>query len=492
MLLIMRRSLFISTASKLLIPLLVLCVYVGMTTAIDHYFINRYPDGDQALVADMTRWFSAFTVKEPYFFGQAYLFPLGSYLAVPLVWLGVDPFISNEIVTAVCLFGPFFLVGTILYLRRNSLLALLCYAAPLLLPSTLLITGLEPRGLVEPIGIAAALIGLVGFGLIRSRWALILVFAVIGFCFGSVPTGIVLLPFAVGALIISERLRKAVLPAIAFIGGLAAAQAFTLYYKLHPALVVFPRNESVTFSWGQLTSNLNNPVIHQATMRILLVLLVPAVVVGILCLLGFVKVRFTTPRERIIALVVSVVSVLALLAVLGSTKLTDSMDTIYFTPDRLLIGFVFFPLGYFFWFQRTARPWNARLRSPLTVVATVLFLALSVVGGYQVSATAQTAEARVAAFRPVPVVEKSALEATCKTLQGLQETGHYLFLAEARSDLIAYGCHALYGVDVAQQNYDRRSWVVGLWQKDGFKQQTVQAQELSEIGLEEIPFLPPN
>ncbi|HVS69654.1 MAG TPA: hypothetical protein VHQ47_00195 [Phycisphaerae bacterium] len=118
-------------------------------------FLFRWTDEDQAIM-----WYGAWElmhgrIPEPCFFGQAYNSVLEGWLAVPLIWCGVSYAVAVPLVTVVLGLLPFLLLAYAAWRRRQSVVAGLALAVPLVLPTRYaMMTGM-PRGFVTGVAVGA-------------------------------------------------------------------------------------------------------------------------------------------------------------------------------------------------------------------------------------------------------------------------------------------------------------------------------------------------
>ena len=150
-------------------------------------------DPDQLVVADQAAWMARGEFHEPFFYGQAYLLPFEAYLAVPAVWLGLDPLAAVKAVAALSFYLPWVL--TTWWLGRERPWAALVVAALFFaLPLEYTLAAALPRGFIT--GIALAWLGLAM--LLRpvapSAGAQIGWAALVGFCTGSYMSNVLMLP----------------------------------------------------------------------------------------------------------------------------------------------------------------------------------------------------------------------------------------------------------------------------------------------------------
>jgi hypothetical protein len=210
-------------------------------------------DPDQLVVADQAAWMARGEFHEPFFYGQAYLLPFEAYLAVPAVWLGMDPLVAVKMVAALSLYLPWVL--TTWWLGRERPWAALGVTALFLaLPLEYTLAAALPRGFIT--GIALAWLGLAM--LLRpvapSAGAQIGWAALVGFCTGSYMSNVLMLP----ALVFLPDRRRWLLAGAGLLLGYALFKALGLFYVWYPDHVVH-RFPDLFFRPGYLLGNLQNP-----------------------------------------------------------------------------------------------------------------------------------------------------------------------------------------------------------------------------------------
>lgn len=116
--------------------ILAILVFILITdrvrTLINFGFI--YTDIDQTVLWNGAMDYSMGIFHEPFFYGQAYNYMLESFLAIPLLWLGIPVYISLPIVTSFISLIPFVILAIFLKKRDYNFWAYFCLAIPILLP----------------------------------------------------------------------------------------------------------------------------------------------------------------------------------------------------------------------------------------------------------------------------------------------------------------------------------------------------------------------
>lgn len=409
-------------------------------------------DSDQLVIADQAAWMARGEFFEPFFFGQAYLFPFEAYLAVPLIWLGMTPLFAAKLVAAVAFYLPFVL--SIWVLGRERPWA--AWAAGLLLfclPLEFLLAGPMPRGFI--VAIALAWFG-VRHLLQEERGGRVSVLAwgaVTGFSLASYMSVALLLPAL--ALVRSGR-RLAVW--MAGLGlGFALFKAVALFYKLHPEYVVhrFPK---LRFSQDHFLTHLLHEQIGGALLGLLLLTVVAALAgLAVRASSGGWRLALSWRHGLVLA---GLLAVLA--AMLATNKIADfDPGTPFFSVYRLVLPLPL--LGLLVMMGRglvspapvaaTAASWHPALQG------LALALMLGVLGwhAYLLPRDGQRL-AHVPSSAPTVSYEK--LQRQCARLQeAIRRSGDTYYQFRGRNDALAYGCLPEFGVPVVQRDYERRTWL---------------------------------
>lgn len=413
-------------------------------------FQSVWLDSDQLVIADQASWMARGEFHEPFFFGQSYLLPFESYLAVPLIWLGVWPIAAVKAVAAASLYLPFVWAAWVLAEERPW--AALGVAALFigLHPEYMLSAGM-PRGFIA--GTALAWAGL--WVLLRreglSSGAILAIAAVIGFCTGSYMSIALMLPVLVW---LPTRHQRG-LAGLGLLIGFALFKAVGLFYKLHPEYIVhlFPR---LFFKPGYLVHNIGVPEIRAAVFHL-------GALTGVVCALVLLPgSRPWARRDALLwALCLGAVAVAVVLMV-GNNKIVEfNSKSPFFSVYRMMLPLPF--LGVLLLGRRVettpAVPAGAVLsfgqREGLAALAAVTVLA-----GVQLYRLAHVGPHMAGLPSTVPPITFEWLEANCEEIGGWwRESKEPYFVLEGRNDALAYGCHGQYGVPVLQTNHERRTWL---------------------------------
>lgn len=410
-------------------------------------------DSDQLVIADQAAWMARGEFFEPFFFGQAYLFPFEAYLAVPLIWLGMSPLFAAKLVAAVAFYLPFVLSIWVLGRERPRA----AWAVGLLLfclPLEFLLAGPMPRGF--SVAIALAWLG-VRHLLQEERGGRVSVLAwgvVTGFSLASYMSVALMLPAL--ALVRSGRRLSGWLAGLGL--GFALFKAVALFYKLHPEYVVhrFPK---LRFSQDHFLTHLLHEQIGGALLGLLL-LTVAAVVVGLLVrhvVGGRWRLAVSWRHGLVLA---GALAVLA--AMLATNKIADfDPGTPFYSVYRLvlplpLLGLLVMGQGLSLSGARAA-PAAAWLHPAWPALAGVLMLGVL---GWHASVLTQDGQRLARLPSSAPTVSYEKLQRQCARLQeAIRRSGDSYYQFRGRNDALAYGCLPEFGVPVVQRDYERRTWL---------------------------------
>ena len=420
-------------------------------------FQSVWLDSDQLVIADQASWMARGEFHEPFFFGQSYLLPFESYLAVPLIWLGVWPIAAVKAVAAAGLYLPFAWAAWVLAEERPW--AALGVAALFvgLCPEYLLSAGM-PRGFIA--GTALAWLGLWTL-LRRDGLPLAASFAVaagVGFCTGSYMSIALMLP----VLVWLPTRRRLVLAGLGLLTGFALFKAVGLFYKLHPEYIVhlFPR---LSFKPGYLVHNIGVPEIHAAVFHLTSL---TAAVCALVLLPGALAWRWRDAVRWVLCL--GAVAA-AIVLMVGNNKIVEfNSGSPFFSVYRMMLPLPF--LGLLLLGRRVAGAAAQALPEAPAAMGPgrglVGLVAVSLLAGVQLSRLTQAAPLLAGLPSTVPPITFEWLQANCEEIGGWwRESGEPYFVLEGRNDALAYGCHGQYGVPVLQTNHERRTWL-----KDRFAQ----------------------
>ncbi len=410
-----------------------------------------YLDSDQLVIADQAGWLARLEFHEPFFFGQAYLFPFESYLAVPLVWLGVWPIAAVKAVAALSFYLPYVWASWVLS-RERPLAALGVALLFIGLHPEYTLAAAMPRGFIAGVALAWASLWILLRHERLSVPAMLALAALAGFCAGSNMSIALMLP----ALVWLPQRRQFFWVGLGLLLGFGLFKALGLFYKFHPDHIVhlMPR---IQYRLGYLVHNFGIHALASAVQH--LVILTAAV-----CLLVLLPgVRGWDWRKALPWIVCGGAAAAAVLLMVANNKIVEfNHKTPFFSVYRMMLPL---PLLGLLLLGRPAatdaasqdaawklppgfdRPW-------LWMLVLSLLLAAQLNRLWRVGP--HFAELR----STVPPITFSWLKENCEEIGGWwRESKEPYFVLEGRNDALAYGCHAQYGVPVRQTVHERRTWL---------------------------------
>lgn len=299
----------------------------------------QYTGNDQVVMWTMLGDFAKFQPHEPYFYGQNYNFPLEVWLAVPLSWIGMPPYLSLPIVTAILFLLPYTFLAIWAHRKGNYTSALFSLSLPLLMPLEFTLIGGLSRGFVTGVFLSS-------FVLLLPESRNRLVPMSFGFLIAG---GLILNPNAIVfsiPLIILILLRKnldlrfimlalggAAVPLLAKFGA-------DSFYLNRPELVVHSLWGN-DFYWSNFTMAFTTlgrlfeyamPVFWEFEWMVFFVLL--ALLVGL------------RKRQKKYEFAAILSALLMIVFALGIQKVHDGLDTVFLNTTRMWIGLpLLFGLG---------------------------------------------------------------------------------------------------------------------------------------------------
>lgn len=408
-------------------------------------------DPDQLVVADQAAWMARGEFHEPFFYGQAYLLPFEAYLAVPAVWLGLDPLVGVKAVAALSFYMPWVL--TTWWLGRERPWAALGVTVLFFaLPLEYTLAAALPRGFITGIALAWLGLALLLRPAAASAGAQIGWAALVGFCTGSYMSNVLMLP----ALVFLPDRRRWLLAGAGLLLGYALFKALGLFYVWNPDHVVH-RFPDLAFTPGYLLGNLQNPDV--------------VVALGGLLLLGLGAGALVMRAERRDPAslagtdgwrwVLGAAGLLLLIALMvGNNKFAEyNAGSPFFSLYRMMLPLPLLALLVIARWAPTGQAWRVPLWGGL-----VLAVALA---GVQLGRFVLGQERFIEAATTLEPVTRDKLRRVCKRLaQDWRRSGEPYVVLPHRDDLRAYGCHALYGVPVVQSDYERRTWLRRRFERD--------------------------
>lgn len=401
-------------------------------------------DPDQLVVADQAAWMARGEFHEPFFYGQAYLLPFEAYLAVPAVWLGLDPLVAVKAVAALSFYLPWVLTAWWLG-RERPWAALGVTLLFLALPLEYTLAAALPRGFITGIALAWLGLALLLRPVAPSAGAQIGWATLVGFCTGSYMSNVLMLP----ALVFLPDRRRWLLAGAGLLLGYALFKALGLFYVWHPDHVVH-RFPDLFFRPGYLLGNLQNTDV--------------VVVLGGLLLLGLgagalvIRAEWRDPASlagadgwRWALGAAGLVLLIALMV--GNNKFAEyNAGSPFFSLYRMMLPLPLLALLVIARWPPTGTAWRVPLWGGLALAV--------VLAGVQLGRFSVSQERFIEAATTLEPVTRDKVRRVCKRLaRDWRRSGVPFVVLRGRDDVLAYGCHALYGVPVVQSDYERRTWL---------------------------------
>lgn len=425
-------------------------------------FHSVYLDADQLVIADQAAWMARGAFFEPFFFGQAYLLPFESYLAAPLIALGLSPVTAVKGVAALFFYLPFAWTACA-HARQRPWVSVAVTLLFLALPLEYQLAAPLPRGFI----VACALAWLALDALLRDdgppRPAPIAWAALLGFCLGSYSSVALLFP----ALLLIGGGRRFVWAGFGVVLGYGLFKAVGLFYLFNPGYVVhaFP---ALRFTQGHLAAHATHPVIAAALGSLL--------GLGALVCAAVMAVYLPEDRShdrpadnarwglRLAGVALGVLAVIGLM--LSTNKMADFNEgSPFFSVYRLVLPLPLLALLVMSASARRAASGGPRVPWPLALTLGALALGAVI---WQSAAVVREREALALKTSTVPPLPYERLERQCARLaEALRASGERYYLLKGRNDALAYGCSAEFGLPIVQTRYERRTWLRAYLERGG-------------------------
>lgn len=419
------------------------------------YYGFEYTGTDDLIYWHMAKDYSEGVFHEPYFYGQAYNFPIEAYFAIPLLKLGLQPHLALPISTTFLAIVPFLFFSFILLRKKQILTSYLLLAIPICMPIEYDIITSMSRGFVNGIFFSSFLIipllypkkyssflmlGLsISFGFIANPNSVII-------CF---PIGLYLLLMNISTWRFYLFTLLSMLPAILF---LYLAQQFYIEnpdYISHKMWVLYFSFEELVTRLGQLDSFFTylTPIYWKGHWMILLVPF-------------FIGIYLMKNNWRKGVSLIS--SVLLVLFSLGVNKVGDQVDSIFFSSTRMYLALPLLAGLGFIWSSNQGL-FSKRIGLGILSIC-VVFVTMKI---FTIETTVEKHTANNY-FGPVSIIKVDELKTKTISLQKQlkdKEVDLIIFVpspnyAPSEMALLTYG--APFMVDdfptTNLMNYERRSW----------------------------------
>lgn len=474
-----------SKSDEFLLPILGTVAVLLTIAQVTHSFNLKFTDVDQLAHADMASHFAEGHIPEPLFWGQNYLFPLESWFAAPLVRLGVRADYA-------ILIPPAFMTLVLVYsaLQKISHLGLrlmtLVLLMPLIYSPSSVISLFLPRNFTTLTATAGCLV-LLSYS-DRSKVRLATSFFV-GLIVGTFEPLVVLVPLL---LFRPQKKHNFVSNTTAVVVGFLAMRALSLFYVFHPNFVVYANKDRI-YSIEILTTNLKNFEIIKEIAFVGF----PSISLYVFLIIWS---RKRKANDRALGyLLCAIFELAAILLMLSSSKLTDFVDSVFYSLFRFLIPFIFLPLlqvahfskysGYVVISEEVrARKSVTHIRAPAHLAQILVVLILLLQTGVVAKDIANSADDYAHSNTPTGVIDRSILEKSCHEFSNQIDKGHeYVSVDYANDSYFAfgwiYGCRAISGVYVVARSGDRRTWLENWLHSAGFERRDIEALIVPDDGV---------
>jgi hypothetical protein len=428
--------------------------YVVSYLVVGQNILWKFVDSDQMVIADMALSFSRGVVPEPFFWGQNYLFPIESWLAVPFIWLGMRADIA--ILMPYPLLIIYFLQFSVRLILQKASGGIVFLPAILflLVPPKFFITEHLPRNFGTTSALAA--ISIAHLLTTRSSKTRYLSAFVLGATIASFTACILLLPL-IGYSSVDLRGWAKRLIVLTF--GYVSIAGMKLFYLFNPTLVGHQSADDSISASRFFHSIVSWEIVRSPFLTVV----VPSLILIIL---------FRLNMDRMILrknLIIQLLIFCLISGMFASEKILNYQESIYFSIDRFWIATPFISILMIIGTLYSSNAPNAKdkrdtqfgrlvvkgiPRIPLMLVV----LCLSSLG---LSLWVQSnAPQEVAKGTYTGVVQRSDLVSRCHSLSSLMPQKNSYLLVDARIDyFLIYGCRAIANVTVTGFNGDRRTWL---------------------------------
>ena len=434
--------------------LLALVLVIRLATLIEFGF--QFTGSD-----DLTFWqgaidYSQGVFHEPFFYAQNYNFMLESFVAAPLLWLGIPVYIALPIVSTFMGVFPFVVISWALFQRKLVFPAFVFLLLPITLPIEYDVMTSITRGFTSGLFFSGFLI----FPLLNSKtskyfWVLGLTVAV-GYLFN--PNSLIL-AFPVCLFLWIENIKNPrfyvyfILPIIPILLLKMWAESF---YDGNSDYLVH-RMWKLDFSFSMLMEAFGNldkyfkyimPVFWKGGWMVVFAILAMGLKI------------WKHNWKKGLSLVLGVIFILALM---GVNKVNDGKDVIFFSSTRMFLGVPFIlGLAILWWYQefKKSQEW---ITLTLTLAISVFFIKISI---YPMVVKAHTTETN---YGQVAIKQLDVLTTECDQIEKMVRENNVDFVVFVpwgkrnvpEIEFYNYGCPSVTEVSFSSvmNIYERRTWV---------------------------------
>jgi hypothetical protein len=369
-------------------PLLLLITILSFLIADRYRYLTHfgfvYTDGDQT-----TFWYQANDIahgifREPCLYGQAYNPPVEAWVAAPLLWFNIPPYIALPLATVTLALLPFLVLAAISYRRRHRWAASIILLIPLTLPIEYTVVSSLPRGFINGLAVATPTLALWLFYRSRKTFFFAAFFAVAALTVNP-NCSIILLAAGVFALLTHYRSRLFYI--FSFFGAVAALPApllIQLFYHYHPECDAYRPKVTNQFTWELLKSSLFIPnrrvlTLDHLELNLFFADFVPVLQKGWIILIilpALVILQLLVFRIKA-AVAVLLASTFAILC-LGIERLHSADDNVFYSGSRMYLALpVLFAVALLWFDDGLGERFKKKLRFIPPTVRAVLILSLA-------------------------------------------------------------------------------------------------------------------
>ncbi|MBR9860271.1 hypothetical protein GYB22_05900 [bacterium] len=428
----------------------VLAAIIAVLLLIDaNLYLNHFgfkvTDSDQTIFWNQSEDISRGEIKSMFLYGQDYNIPVESFLAAPLLRLGISANKALPIAGMIMMLLSFVLLYFRFAQNQQYLIGLIALATPLLLPSEWQVMSTIPRGFYGAIFLAS--IALSAYRDSTISRLLSFLFAALALAINPNAV-IVLLPFYLIVFFEKDWNKKNLIHGIIVLIGV-----FTLKYLLSNfcEASIIHKSWTIEWSWAYFTSFLQNfnthfkgtaPIFYHAgalSFVILVLILIAAVL-----------------KKNKIALYSSALFLAFIVFSFGINKVNDGTGSVFFPYARMFMGL---PIAIILLASTLFESKTFSLKA-----VSICMILILVSGVLKVSfAFPRYSRIIKESSGVVQVYHTDNLESICSEIRSiLLRKNLYGVVFYTKEDALNYGCEVLNDIETIHPNYERRAWQ---WEK---------------------------
>lgn len=414
-----------------------------------HQFLFVYTDSDQTILWHAAKDMIAGNFYEPAFYGQSYNTMLEALFALPFIKAGA--FLPYAVILATLFFSysVIWLFGYFFYKKANYLMAILCLALPIIMPSEFQVLIGIPRGFVP--GLSLTLWGIYFFISNRRISNKVLSGFLITLGFVINPNTMVVMS-AFGIWYLFKPITKKWNEIKWFAIGSLPAWFYKIYiiwfYTIHPNFNIhkFPNPFNYNFkTWKYVVSEVFYlfkglfPIINNLGCLSIILLLV----------LVYIIYKKSDKRHEQFA---AIAGLSFIIFSFGINKVADGTGSPFFAYARMFLGI---PVLYLFFIS---------ILQNYSLIKTHYYAMIFVITGvFAYKSYALSDRINYIVKHNSGVVKVVKLKALCQSCDSLkdimQQTNSDILVMASKRDEINYGCAALLSLKTIHPTYERRTWV---------------------------------